>query len=420
MKKLLTLALTLILLLSVSACTKSEKESTDENGSGAQQVSQEPQALVIAARGGSHVDAMNAVKEAFESENNVTIEILGLEGDDLKQKISLDSTNQTASYDLIMADDPWMPELCEAGIFANLEDLGIVADDDFISTSLDLGKHPYATGTLYALPFSGNVQLFFYNKEIFQSAGLDVPTNWADVLTSAQTIKSSGKVGYVIRGQQGNPIVSDFLPIFWAYGGKLFDDQWNATFNNEQGKEALQLYLDLFATGANYEKADLVSSVSEGSAGMSLGWPSWYISGTDSTAEYAQIPTKIDSSSSSQSTGMIGNWMMGITANSSKKELAAKFLSFITSSNTQKEMVTSGGVPTRKSVYLDSELSTQYPHFATMLEAHENSVARPRTAKWSEAEAILGAELSAVVSGTKSIDEALAEAEKQINELMQN
>ncbi len=404
-KKIIALFLFATLMLGLTACSEAEAEATK---------------LVIAARGGSHVDAMNAVKEKFEQENNVTIEILGLEGADLKQKISLDSKNATASYDLIMADDPWMPELCEAEIFANLDELGVSGDEDFESASLNLGKYPYATGKLYALPFSGNVQLFFYNKEIFSSEGLDVPTSWEEVLSAAKEIsETEGHIGYAVRGQQGNPIVSDFLPVYWAFGGSVFNDDWTAAFNNETGIDALNMYIELYNAGANYEKADIVSSVSEGSAGMSLGWPSWYISGENASAEYAPIPSKAYNSSMESSTGMIGNWMMGVTNNSVNKEIAAKFLTYITSSEIQKEMVNFGGVPTRKSVYLDEELIAKNKHFPIQLEALTNSVARPRTPKWSEVETILGAELSAALAGTKSVEDALAAAEVEINALMQ-
>ncbi|MCG8571322.1 MAG: extracellular solute-binding protein, partial [Spirochaetes bacterium] len=358
-------------------------------------------------------------KEEFEKANNVTIEILGLEGGDLKQKISLDARNKKGAYDLIMADDPWMPEFAEAGIFVNLSDIGVQADSDFVEASLKLGKFPYGTGSLYALPFAGNVQLFFYNKGIFEENGFSVPTSWEEVLETASKINTmDGKVGYVIRGQQGNPIVSDFLPVFWAFGGKVFDKNWNATVNSEAGKKALKMYIDLLASGANYEKADIVSSVSSGKSGMSLGWPSWYISGENANAEYAPIPFKGLANGPQESTGMIGNWMMGVTNNSQNKELAGKFLSFITSSKTQKLMVKHGGVPTRKSVYLDETLKAQYQHFPTQLNALENSVARPRTPKWSEVETAFGAELSAAITGTKSIEEALNDAKITIDKIM--
>ena len=116
---------------------------------------------------------------------------------------------------------------------------------------------------------------------------------------------------------------------------------------------------------------------------------------------------------------MIGNWMMGVTANAKQPELAAQFLTFITSSEIQKAMVEHGGVPTRKSVYLDQELAAQYKHFPTQLEALQNSVARPRTAKWSRVEEALGTELSAAIAGTKSVESALSDANQAINQIMQ-
>ncbi|MGG1878416.1 extracellular solute-binding protein [Paenibacillus campinasensis] len=410
MKKRMVALVSIVTAVSIMAgCQSSSSTSANE-----------PTKLVIAARGGTHVTAMEAVKETFEQEHNAQIEILGLEAADLKQKVSLDSTSKNGAYDLIMADDPWMPEFGEAGIFANLSELGVEADADFEESSLALGKHPYETGDLYALPFAGNVQLFFYNKELLDKHSLSVPQTWEEVVNAANTIQASGDgAGYVIRGQQGNPIVSDFLPIFWAHGGQVFDDNWNAQLDSEAGRKALDTYINLLAAGVNYEQTDIVSSVSEGRAAMALGWPSWFISEGKASANYAPIPSKASASDAEASTGMIGNWMMGVAANSENKELAAKFLTFITSSESQKVMAQHGGVPTRKSVYLDSELSAKFEHFPVQLEALQNSVARPRTTKWSLVEEALGAELSAAIAGTKSIEDALASANHAINQIMQ-
>lgn len=277
MKRKLSILLVLCLLVTMlAACGGGEKEA-DTSG--------EPVKLVVAARGGSHVDVLEAVKGDFEAENNCTIEVLGLEATDLKQKISLDSQNKTGAYDLAMADDPWMPELCEAGIFANLTEMGYKEDSDFVKASLDIGKHPYAEGDLYALPFAGNVQLLFYNKQVLDDKGFSVPESWEDILKISKAVNGKdGKVGYVIRGQQGNPIVSDYLPVLWAFGGDVFDENWNVTIDSKEAKEALKLYMDLLANGANYEKNDIVAAVSDGKAAMSLGWPSWYISGESATA----------------------------------------------------------------------------------------------------------------------------------------
>lgn len=402
-----------------SASTNASTAATNASTTASTKENKEPSVITIAARGGSHVDAMNLVKEKFETQNNVKIEILGLESDDLKQKISLDSKNSKGAYDLIMADDPWMPEFTEANIFENLTKLGVKEDTDFMKQGLDLGKAPYGEGDLYALPFSGNVQFFFYNKELLNKSGESVPESWEKVLKIASDIKTKeGKPGYVIRGEQGNPIVSDFLPVLWAFGGDVMDSNFKGTMQTKEAKDALEMYIALLKVGANYNKNDIVSSVSEGKAAMSLGWPSWYISKEGSKADFANIPSKSTESSSAKSTGMIGNWMMGVTANSQNKELAKEFLVYITSAETQKTMMEKGGVPTRISVCNDTELLSQYPYLKTLKTATQNSVARPRTPKWSEIEVAVGAELSAVVAGSKSIDDGLKASNEAINTIM--
>ena len=375
--------------------------------------------LTIAARGGSHVDVINAVKGSFEAENNCTIEVLGLESADLKQKVSLDARNKQGAYDLLMIDDPWMPEFSEAGMLYNLTAAGYTDDADFVKQSLDIGKYPYAEGDTYALPFAGNVTLLFYNQEVLDSVNAEVPDNWEDLLAVATQVKGSGKLGYVVRGQQGNPIVGDYLPLLWAYGGDVFDADWNVTVDSPEAKQALDMYLKIAAQGDNYEKNDIVAAVSDGNAAMSLGWPSWYISSGSSAAGYAKIPSKVSASSATNRAGVIGNWMMAVTANSTHPDLAVKLLEYLTSAETQKAAADAGAVPTRTSVFTDTELVAKYPYYTTLLEATQESNIRPRTPLWSEVENVYGIELSNALSGTKTVDQALADAKTAIEQVMQ-
>jgi multiple sugar transport system substrate-binding protein len=401
MKKTLSLILSLVLVMSLSIGALAEQ----------------PVKLVIAARGGSHVDVINAVKAQFEQDNNCTIEVLGLENPDLKQKIALDSRNKAGVYDIVMLDDPWMPEVTEAGMLMNLTEKGYEDDADFVPASLALGKAPYGTGDTFALPFSGNVTLLFYNAELL--SGAQAPDSWAGVLDVAKAVNAQdGKVGYVIRGQQGNPIVGDFMPLLWAFGGNIFDADWNVLVDSQEAKDALNLYIELLANGANYEKNDIVSSVVDGKAAMSLGWPSWYISGKASSAGYAKIPGKVKDDSAENPAGMIGNWLMGIPANTQHPDLALKLLTYLTSAETQKAAAAVGAVPTRVSVFNDETLAQEYPFYATLLEATQSSRERPRTPRWGDIENVFGIELSNAISGIKSVDEALADAKAAIEDVM--
>lgn len=391
-----------------------EEESTDKTEN-----TEEAVTLTIAARGGTHVDVINAVKEGFETENNCKIEVLGLESDDLKQKVSLDAANKEGSYDLVMIDDPWMTEFCENGVLLNLTANGYSDDSDFVQKSLDIGKYPYAEGDTYALPFAGNVTMLFYNEEVINAIGAEVPSSWESLYEVASKAKDAGYLGYVVRGQQGNPIVGDYIPLLWAYGGDIFDKEMTTcTVDSDEAKAALEMYIKLAQTGANYEKDDIVSSVSDGKAAMSLGWPSWYISNGTSKAGYAAIPNKASDDATAYSAGVIGNWLMGVTANSGNAELAMSLLQYLTSAETQITAADAGAVPTRTSVFDNAELVAKYPYYTTLKEATEQSAVRPRTTLWSEIEQAYGIELSNALAGTKSVEDALADAKEAIERIM--
>src|SRR5262249_17356280 len=158
----------------------------------------------------------------------------------------VDLNSNTGAYDLMMLDDPWFPRFASQNFLTDLTPLYqkknlAGADDDFVKSSLALCRHPYESGALYALPYVGHSQLFFYRKDLFEKHNLKKSETWADVLHAAKTIDETEKTGsptggevhgYVMRAAQGNAVVADFMPIFWAFGAEMFDAQGKPTVNS--------------------------------------------------------------------------------------------------------------------------------------------------------------------------------------------
>ena len=374
--------------------------------------------ITIAARDGSHCDVINAVKEDFEKNNFCKVNVIPLSADDIRKTAIDDSSNEVGAYDVIMIDDPLMPEYIEKKVIQNLTQLGYLDDEDFVEKSKLLGKDPYPLGATYALPFSGNVQLVFYNEDLVDDPG--ILGNWSSIYSKCMEINAAGKKGYAIRGQSGNPIVSDFLPILWAFGGDLFDEDGKVILNTYQSREALEFYCKLYQTGGNYTKDELVNAVTTGEAAIALGWPSWFISGNGSSASIAQIPGKKTSSSQVLATGEIGNWLLGITSNSANPELALEFAEYLTSEDVQREALEYGGVPTRKSIFRDPEVLKKYPYFEQLYSGTNNSRVRPRTTKWAQIEEVFGQELVRCIDGEITVDEAIKSSQEDIEKLFDN
>ena len=409
-KSLLSIIILLsFLTISIIGCgNASDSSVSPENGT----------TITIAARSGSHADVINAVKESFEKENNCTVNVVPFSADELHDEIINDNSSEKAAYDVIMIDDPLMPEYIEKNILANLTQLGYSDDEDFVEKSSLLGKDPYPLGATYALPFSGNVQLIFYNPELITDAS--ILNDWESILSCCETVKANGKSGYAIRGQAGNPIVSDFLPILWAFGGDLFDENNKLILDSNESRDALEFYCKLYKSGNNYEKDQLVEAITSGDAAIALGWPSWFVSGDSSTASIAQIPGKKSSTAETLPTGEIGNWLLGVTSNSQNQDLALKLTVYLTSAEVQREALEHGGVPTRKSIFRDPEILSKYPYFEQIYSGTNNSRVRPRTTKWSKIEEVFGAELVKCIEGTQSVNDTLTNAQNAINALTSN
>ncbi len=418
------ITLVILILLVVTAC--GSNASNSKPGEGEEKT--EKVTLTIAARAGAMGDALTEVAKKYEEIKGVNVQVVSMPYDELKETVVLDVRNKAGAYDLTMLDDPWMPEFAQGQLLANLDEYfkdGI--DDDFIEKCVALGKEPYGEGSLYSFPMIGNVTLFYYRNDLLEKYEQSPPKTWDDVLRIAEIItkEEPDTYGYVVRGQRGNPIVSDYLPIFWAYGGEVLDKNMEPHVNSEAGVKAMETYLKLkefSPKGAEtFDSDQIATALTQGQIAMTIAWPSW-VSQVDNP-ESSKVVGKIEFSSVpgqvKESAAMIGNWLLGVPKTSKNIEQAVDFLKWVTSKETQKEMaLMGGGAPTRKSLYHDSDLTKLYRHYPAQLDALEHSVARPRTPYWSQIEDTWGLFLSQILAGQINIKEGLDKANEEINRIL--
>ena len=419
----LTTLLTLIVLLLVItvSCSKDPQQAAHKE-------------LTLAAISGVEGDALKAAALDYERQTGVHIEITQFPYANLFEKELIDLNARTGAYDLIMMDDPWFPTFATKQFLTELTPLlqkrgQNGPDTDFVDTSIALCRHPYQTGSLYALPYVGNSQLFFYRKDLFAKYGLKAPATWDDVLTAAKTIQekesAAGMYGYVMRAAQGNAAVADFMPIFWAFGGEMFDAAGKPTVNSPQGIAALELMVQLGKYSppgyASFNADEVGAHLLQGTAAMSINWPAW-ISKFDDAAR-SKVVGKIEFTTlpGGSKTGQaeIGNWLIAIPRDSQNVEAAMDFLVWATSAEQMKLSALRGNPPTRKSLFTDAELLAKYPAYPAQLRSLETSRPRPRTPQWNEIENVFGIFLSKANSGALSPAEAMNQANAEIEKIVQ-
>ncbi len=413
LKKLTSMSLAAVMAISMTACAGNGAD----DGAASSANSGEPQKLTLILRAGAYGDSLKAALPAFEKEHNVECEVMELSFDDLHTNIALDAVNKEGAYDLCMVDGSWMAEFTENNVLANLSELGYSFDDDIIEPTTNICK---VGEDIYLAPYFGNVTVMMYNKQLVKDAGYmpeDIQT-FEDIQKIAEKTAEAGKKGFLIRGGSADNILSDFLSHLLVHGGWVVDDNNHPTVNTPEFKAAMEEYLALYQTGGTMDKDDIVASVSNGETALAQIWPGWYVPTADGPADYTVIPTKLNASDSDKNTALYGIWTIGIPNNSTNKELAMELLEYVMSPEVQKESIAAGGVPCRESCLLNPEILSKYPHLETVCGALQSGVYRPVIEEWTEFTNILGTEMDYIIQGSKTIDQGLADAQSQLENLM--
>jgi multiple sugar transport system substrate-binding protein len=392
--------------------------------------------LTLAVNTGVEADALKQAARDYEAQTGVHINIAEFPYANLFEKELNDLSARTGAYDLIMLDDPWFPRFASKQLLTELTPLlqkkgAQDPDPDFIETSLALCRQPYQTGALYALPYVGNSQLFFYRKDLFEKHGLKEPATWDEVLNAAKTIQSkeaeggNKMYGYVMRAAQGNAAVADFMPIFWAFGGEMFDSSGKPTVNSPEAIAALKLMLELGKHSppgyASFNAAEVGAHLLQGTAAMSINWPAWISSFSDPARSKVIGKMTFTTLPGAKRPGQaeIGNWLIAIPRDAKNTDAALDFLLWATTAKEMKRSALGGNPPTRRSLFTDPELVARFPSYPAQLRSLETSRPRPRTPQWNEIENAFGIFLSKANSGELSPEDALNQANVEIEKILQ-
>lgn len=390
--------------------------------------------LTIAGRNGVYGKALQYAADSYSKIHpNVTFQVLKLPYSTQYQKVVIDMRSGTGTYDLIMIDDPNAPQFMKAGWLTNLEKQysqhNKALSSDFITAAVRVGRYPYSdSGTLYALPMVGNVEMFAYRKDLIAKYGLSTPTTWSRVLSDAKALKNKDPnvTPIIFRGVKGNPIVTGFLPIFWAFGASVLNGN-KAAVDSSQGLAALKFFLSLkpYAPQAvdTWNAAQVRDALYSGRGAIATEvWPSWVgdLENPAKSKVVGDVAITAPPGQVEKSQAVIGAWLLGIPKDSHNTGSAFDFLDYVTGKKMQTAMADKFGIaPSRKSVYEDPMLVKKYPWYPGQEAALEHARARPRTSKWTEIQSALGTELQLALIGELNPKQALAQANTKINQILQ-
>lgn len=378
--------------------------------------------LTIAVNAGVEGTALKTAAQEWGADRGVHVEVVELPYANLFEKEQLDLTSRTGAYDVIMLDDPWFPRLAEGG---SLAPLPRAADADFLRSCLDVCKNPYRSGTMYALPYVGNSQLFFYRRDLFEKYKLGPPDKWDQVLAAAKKIGGGEKMyGYVMRAAPGNAVVADFMPLLWAFGGDVLDSSGKPVVDSAAAIEALRFMVELGKYSppgyAGFNADEVSAHLLQSTAAMSINWPAW-IAAMDDPAK-SKVVGKIGfipiPGEKEPGVGELGAWLLAVPSASKHSSDAFDFLFWATDAEQMKKAAERGNPPTRRSVFEAFDLISKHRAFPVQFASLDSARPRPRTRQWNEIENAFGIYLSKANAGTMEPAEAMRAAQKDIAQIV--
>lgn len=382
--------------------------------------------------------------EAFP---DIKVTIDSTPGVEMLAKMMLDAVDANPVYDIVLADDPWVPQLADIGALVDLKgpEIAAMTDaaydwDDFNATPLAAGEWQ---GGQYAVPVRSNMLLMFYNRALYAKAGVPEPTpalTWDQFLEQApKLVQDTDGDGKVDAWAVDSFFVRDTLtPTVWqaimqSYGGPMVDDKGMPAFNNEIGVKALELQkqlLDYAPPGAlSHNLAESLQAFRQGQVATIFSWGSVY----RATALDPKI-SKLTNGELGMQTMPVGTtlggthrgiWSAGISSKTEHLKEAWTFLQWLTSKEGERINASSvGSFPARKST-LTSEPADAWlvPVYATLQQAYdvaaEGKMWRIRHPRSDATQQVQADEISRALAGQVSAEEALGVAAEQITGILQ-
>jgi multiple sugar transport system substrate-binding protein len=384
--------------------------------------------------GQAELDALNQMTDTYlETHPDIEVEWINISGGGPYGRDKL--------LTMIAGGDIPDMMMLNTGQFEGLASRGALLPlDDFVSRdSMDLGIYwPQAIegskyqGTLYALPRDMSNVILYYNKDLFDAAGVAYPTDdwtWDDFLAAAQelTIDKDGDGQIDQWGFGLNNIVWVWAGFVWGNGGDvLSEDRKQCLLEDPKTVEALEFYFGLQTEegvspppGALPEASGSGDQMLTQAIAMGLFGPWWRpaMVGNENQFAWDVANPPMAPGGGRGSVAYIDHWAM--SAQTEVADETWEFMKFLTSQEGQEmwtELIGARSISPIKAV-AESDAWTSYGGSSgqIILDALSFSQAPPvNFGNANEAENIWNQEFGLVIAGEKTVADAVASICSQI------
>lgn len=381
----------------------------------------------------------NDLADAYMEQNpDVKIELTDLGSSDYMTVLATDLSGDGSDFDIVTVKDvPGYATLVSKGV---LEDL----TDRISSDGIDLSQYNGITdqlttedGKLYEMPFRDDIWVLFYNKDLFDDAGVEYPTNDMTVEEWDALARQVAKTGF------GDDAIYGTHYHTWRSAVQLFgvlDGQHTILDGNydwakpyyemvkQQEEDGIcRTYVDTNASSLHYSAA-----FSEGNvATMNMG--TWYISTLISELASGEYDSELcgnwgivkyphpEGVAAGTTLGQITS--LAIPTSSDQKDAAWDFIKFASGQEGAKIVAESGAMPAilndeTTGIIASLDGFPQDENSKEALQAETVYLEAPYDENVSEINTILDTYHKDIMNGDISIDDGIAKMNEEVGKIL--
>ncbi|MFN3663227.1 ABC transporter substrate-binding protein [Yoonia sp.] len=280
-------------------------------------------------------------------------------------------------------------------------------------------------GTQWGVPIAFSTKAMYWNKDIFEAAGLDPespPTTWEETIDAARQItENTDFSGYGLSAKTFDNTMHQFLHWVYTNNGQIIDSDDNIVMDSPEVLQALEAYRDITpysVPGATaYEQNEMRAIFLDGQVGMlqaSIG-TAFRAMETDMNWGVTNLPT--GPAAEGPGTLLITDSLV-VFSETGVEDKAIEFAKFITSPDVQLEYEMSpdaGLTPLRPSAAVD-DLVAEAPHWAPYIDGIEFGGPEPLFTDYTGFQNVMIEMVQAVVTGDAEPADALTRAAGQLED----
>ncbi|MBJ6752047.1 ABC transporter substrate-binding protein [Geomonas anaerohicana] len=354
--------------------------------------------------------------------------------EDMRKSLVLDFTSGNPRFDVILIDIVWLGEFASAGWVTPLA--SFFCDPALADPELDLKDffplllNSLGTwdGIVYGLPIDSYAGLLFYNRCRLHEAGFSRPPDtWQELLERyAPALTTGDRFAFALQSHAGETQSCDsFMRFIWPFGGSLLTPAFTPNLSSPGAVAGLKFRQQLLRymppDVVDWEHEQAVQALADGKVAMITEWSGWYkwLADSKSSKTSRCLGVTVEPAGPAGRKPALGGFSLGVNAQSSqqKQKAAWLFIQWLTSKKKAREFTLAGGVPGRRSAYLDRRLQKRFPYFEPLVTSwtrYGNPLYRPRFKEWPAISGIIAETGTRMMRGEIGVDKGARQIDDQI------